>query len=53
MDKEQALELAEIIKNIHTILKRVKDEPLLVTQEDLDTLDYDLNLFNDLSRHIK
>lgn len=50
LSKDEALEIYEVLKSVEETVRQMKDNPLLVTQEDLDALEYDIELLNKLYR---
>lgn len=46
LSKEEALEIYEILESVNKTVEQMKDNPLLVTQEDLDALEYDIGLLS-------
>ncbi len=53
MDREEILVMVETLKDINNTIQNLKDNPLAVTESDLDILDYNINIFNDLIKNIR
>lgn len=48
LSRDEALQIYDALCSVQETVAQMKDNPLLVTQEDLDALEYDIGLLNKL-----
>lgn len=53
MDNDSYLIIIETLEEIKIILDRLKKEPLLVTENEIDELEYNLNIINEYAKQLK
>ena len=53
MDKEYLLQIFETLEEIRETIRKMRMEPLLLTQEELDAMEYNLGIVRDLANQIK
>lgn len=53
MDKNDLRDIVDIIISIQETLKLLKEDPLMVTESDLDILEYDLSMLNEFMKNIR
>lgn len=53
MDNEYLLMIFETLQEIKETIAKIRTEPLLVIQEDIDKLEYNLSIINDYANQLK
>lgn len=53
MDHEEYLMIIDMMEEINTTLNKLKKSPLLVTETDLDILEFNLSIISDYAKQLK
>ena len=53
MDSEYLLTIFDTLEEIKETIRKIRTEPLLVEQEELDALEYNLIIINEFANQIK
>lgn len=53
MDHEEVLIMIEALKEVNAVVKQLAENPLLVTETDIDMMDYNIMILNDYSKRFK
>lgn len=53
MDNEYLLTIFDTLQEIKETIAKIRTEPLLVSAEDIDKLEYNLGIINDYAKQLK
>jgi len=53
MDNENFLIMLETLEEIKVTLQKIRTEPLLVTENEIDELEYNLGIINEYAKQLK